>query len=49
MYEVLEALDHSNVEDLISYKLKDDKHKNLLTLDDLRVKQIKVATELRGL
>jgi hypothetical protein len=49
MYEVLEALDHSNVEDLISYKLKDDKYKNLLTLDDLRVKQIKVATELRGL
>ena len=49
MNEVLEALDHSNVEDLISYKFKDDKHKNLLTLDDLRVKQIKVATELRGL
>jgi hypothetical protein len=38
LYEVLEALDHSSVEDFISYKLKDDKHKNLLTLDDLRVK-----------
>lgn len=37
LYEVLEALDNSSVEDFISYKLKDDKHKNLLTLDDLRV------------
>ena len=36
MFEVLEALDKSSVEDLISYKLKEDKEANLLTLDDLR-------------
>ena len=36
MFEVLEALDQSSVEDLISYKLQDDKEMNLFTLDDLR-------------
>ena len=35
-YEMLQALDHSTVEDLISYKMKEDKDNNLLTLDDLR-------------
>lgn len=42
-------LSKSNVEDLISYKLKGDRQRNLLTLDDLRLKHLKVATELRSL
>jgi hypothetical protein len=49
MFEVLEALDQSSVEDLISYKLRDDKEMNLLTLDDLRYRQILVAKELEFL
>lgn len=49
MFEVLEALDQATVEDLISYKLRDDKEMNLLTLDDLRYRQILVAKELEFL
>ena len=46
---VLQKLSKSSVEDLISYKLRDDRKQNLLTLDDLRLKQVMVAKELRAL
>ena len=49
VFEMQEALDKSTVEDLVSYKIKDDKHKNLLTFDDLRLQQIMVANQLRSL
>jgi hypothetical protein len=42
-------LSKSSVEDLISYKLKGDRQRKLLTLDDLRLKHLKVATELKKL
>lgn len=47
--ELQDALDRSTVEDLISYKLKGDGIRNLITLDDLRWQQIKVANQLRVL
>ena len=36
-FEVQEALDRSTIEDLVSYKIKEDKLRNLIVLDDLRV------------
>jgi hypothetical protein len=36
IFEIQECLDRSTVEDLISYKIREDRYKNLLVLDDLR-------------
>ena len=49
MFEVQEALDRSTIEDLISYKIKEDKLNHLIVFDDLRVQQIKLANQLRAL
>lgn len=42
-------LKNSSVEDFISFKLREDKERNLITLDDLRLQNAKMATELRKL
>lgn len=39
----------STVEDLISYKLREDNQRKLLTLDDLRFEQTKALNELHKL
>jgi hypothetical protein len=42
-------LKNSSVEDFISYKLHEDKERNLITIDDLRLQHVKMANELKQL